>query len=260
MRCQEVIFLPHHLLNQKSDMAWYTDWFDSPYYPILYANRDHREARLFLDNLMKNLLPVADTRILDVGCGRGRHSVYLNKMGYDVTGVDLSVKSIEECKKHESSGLHFHVHDMRKLLATNYFDIALNLFTSFGYFDRDNDNKKVVINTTKALKPGGHLILDFMNTRHVIENLVHNEVKLESGIEFHINRNHSDGMIVKDIEFENKGKTHQFKERIHAYTPEQIEQFIIESGLSIIDVFGDYNLNTFDTEKSPRLIIHGIKY
>lgn len=240
-------------------MAWYNQWFDSRYYPILYANRDHNEARHFLDNLVAYMQPKKGATILDIGCGRGRHSIYLNEMGYDVTGVDLSVKSIDHCMKYERAGLHFYVHDMRNLLATNYFDISLNLFTSFGYFERDSDNKRVIKNACKALKTGGHFILDFMNTNKTIDSLVPDERKTVSDIRFHIRREHTGGMIIKHIEFEDDGREYRFSERIHAYSPEQIQLFISDSGLSVRNVFGDYNLNTFDFNYSPRLIIHGVK-
>jgi SAM-dependent methyltransferase len=240
-------------------MTWYSQWFDSPYYPILYSNRDHKEAGYFLDNLISFIKPEKKAKILDVGCGRGRHSIHLNKMGYDVTGVDLSVKSIDQCKQHENEELHFHVHDMRNLLTTNYFDISLNLFTSFGYFEKDHDNDRVIINTYKALRPGGHFILDFLNTRKTIETLINKESKTVKDINFQIRREFTGGMIVKSIEFKDKGHHHRFSERIHAYSPEQLLELVSNSGLSIENVFGDYNLNTFDINSSPRFIIHAIK-
>ena len=140
-------------------MAWFKSWFDSRYYPILYSKRNESEARLFIDNLMNRLSINQPVKVIDIGCGRGRHSVYLNSKGHIVTGIDLSTKSIEECKTLENPTLSFYVHDIRNLFRTNYYDLALSIFTSFGYFELDNDNIKVLLNAKKSLKPGGIFVI-----------------------------------------------------------------------------------------------------
>lgn len=99
--------------------AWYASWFDTPYYHILYKDRDYDEAQLFIDNLTHYLNIAEDATILDVACGKGRHAIYLNSLGYDVVGTDLSSNSIEEAKAFENEKLHFEVHDMREPLAKN---------------------------------------------------------------------------------------------------------------------------------------------
>src|SRR6476620_1008681 len=105
---------------------WFQNWFNSPYYHILYKQRDDEEAELFIDNLCSFLKPAREARMLDIACGRGRHAIYLNKKGYDVTGIDLSISSIKFAQQHENPKLHFAVHDMRHLFYINYFDFAFN--------------------------------------------------------------------------------------------------------------------------------------
>src|SRR5215207_10157301 len=121
---------------------WFRQWFDSPYYHQLYFNRDEQEATAFLNQLIDHLQPRPGSFMLDVASGRGRHSKILAAKGFDVTGIDLSISSINEAKKYESDNLHFFQHDMRLPFRINYFDIVFNLFTSFGYFgtERENDN------------------------------------------------------------------------------------------------------------------------
>ena len=103
-------------------MAWYKDWFNSKYYHLLYKNRDHNEAALFLDNI-SNEFKNKNAKILDVACGKGRHAKYLNNLGFDVTGIDLSVNSIKYAKEYENQKLKFHQHDMRNIFDENNFDI-----------------------------------------------------------------------------------------------------------------------------------------
>ena len=120
---------------QKETEAWYASWFNTPYYHLLYKDRDHREAALFMNTLTSYLnLRVNDT-ILDLACGRGRHAKYLSRKGFDVTGVDLSEESIEYAKQFESAKLHFEIHDMC-LPYPQQFDAVFNLFTSYGYFEK----------------------------------------------------------------------------------------------------------------------------
>ena len=122
--------------------TWFKDWFNSPYYHQLYAHRDEQEAANFIDKLVAHLQPTAGAKMLDVACGKGRHSMLLASNGFDVTGIDLSSESIAEALLSEDNHLHFYEHDMRLPFWVNYFDIAFNFFTSFGYFktQREHDN------------------------------------------------------------------------------------------------------------------------
>ena len=108
-----------------------------------------------MDNLCAYLQPQPEARILDIACGRGRHSIYLNKKGYDVIGIDLSESNIRHAKDFENEHLHFFVHDMRHLFYINYFDIAFNLFTSFGYFETRKEHVKALkmfLKTTSGMR------------------------------------------------------------------------------------------------------------
>ena len=153
-------------------MKWFESWFNSKYYHILYKKRDYSEAALFIDNILKSFQPPKNTKFLDLGCGSGRHSVYLNQKGFYVDGMDLSKKSLDYAKKHENDQLKFYLKDMRKFKINEKYDFVLNLFTSFGYFEDDNDNKNVFKNISQSLKPKGHLIIDFLNAEKVVKGLL----------------------------------------------------------------------------------------
>jgi SAM-dependent methyltransferase len=241
-------------------MAWFKSWFDSPYYPVLYSNRNTGEARLFLDNMLADLSPVKGASVLDIGCGRGRHSIYLNKKGFDVTGVDVSSNSIDVCKPYENDTLHFFVHNMRDFFRDNCFDLALNLFTSFGYFENESDNAQVINNACRSLKKGGRLVIDFMNSKNTINNLVAEENKSVDSINFHIKRVYEKGVITKTINFAADNRNYEFFEKIHAYSLDDFNRFFKSAGLELISCYGDYNLNKFDINTSPRMILTCIKH
>ncbi|RKR84756.1 methyltransferase family protein [Mucilaginibacter gracilis] len=233
---------------------WFQNWFNSPYYHILYQQRNHAEAEFFIDNLCAYIKPRADAKLLDIACGRGRHSIYLNKKGFDVTGIDLSIASIQYAKQYQNSRLHFYVHDMRYLFYTNYFDIAMNLFTSFGYFETNQEHVKALQNFNRALKPNGLLVLDFFNSCKVIETLCPAMHKTIGSIDFNIHKKIENCKIVKKIDFVDHNQPYTFTEEVMAYNMDDFSLFFKQSGFEILHCFGNYNLEEFDCKNSDRLI------
>ncbi len=242
-------------MTEGKHTEWFECWFDSSYYHILYKNRDFTEAELFIDKLFQFLKLEKKCRVLDLGCGKGRHSIYLNKKGVDVTGIDLSPKSIDCAKTEENDTLHFYVHDMRKLFRSNYYDVVLNLFTSFGYFENQRDDNATIKAVSQALKPGGIFVLDFMNSKKIIKDLVAQENKTIEGIEFKISKKVENNFIVKQINFTDKGKDHSFQERVKALTLNDFEKYFKANKLKIVHLSGNYQLDPFDELNSDRLII-----
>ena len=238
----------------KSTKQWYASWCDTPYYHILYKDRDYTEAQLFMDNLTNYLNIPEGGKIMDLACGKGRHSVYLNKIGYDVTGVDLSSQSIAYAKQFENESLKFDVHDMSKPYPDT-FDAVFNLFTSFGYFDDENCNLKTIKSIKAELNEFGFGVIDFMNVNNIIENLISEDVKTVEGIDFHQNRSLQDGYIIKDIHFEIDGEEFKFQERVKAFTLEDFEALFAKAGVYLLDVFGDYKLRKYHSKTSERLIM-----
>jgi SAM-dependent methyltransferase len=242
-------------LKEKNCSNWYASWFDTPYYHILYKDRDYTEAQLFMDNITGYLNLPEQAKILDLACGKGRHSVYLNQLGFDVTGADLSENSIAEAKKFENDTLHFCVHDMREPFDGQKFDAVFNLFTSFGYFENDADNLKTLVAIRDSLSEYGFGVIDFMNVDQVIKNLVPDETKTVDDIDFHIKRAYVDGHIYKEIDFEDNGCQYHFTEKVQALTLADFEAMMEQSNINLLDVFGDYKLRKFIAKDSERLIM-----
>ena len=239
----------------KTKKKWFESWFDSPYYHVLYRERDEKEAKLFLDNLILFLKPLPGAKILDVACGKGRHSVYLNQKGFDVAAFDLSPENIEFDQQFENEKLSFFLHDMRNLFRINYYDFVFNLFTSFGYFEKENDNVKTIFASAQSLKPGGMLVIDYMNSEKVKTSIIQDQSKKINGIEFHIHKKIEDGFVMKKISFTDKGKFYEFSERLSLLGKPDFENYFSRYNLSITNSFGDYNLNAYDEKTSDRLIL-----
>ena len=238
----------------KSTENWYTSWFDTPYYHILYKDRNYREAQVFMDNLTHYLNLPEKAKVLDLACGRSRHSIYLNQLGFTVLGADLSENSITEATKNTNETLHFKVHDMREPFEEK-FDAIFNLFTSFGYFENDEDNLTTLKAIKESLTEYGFAVIDFMNVAQVLETLVPEETKTVEEIDFHIKRYLKDGHIYKEIDFEDKGQKFHFTEKVKALTLKDFEELMEEAGIYLLDIFGDYKLKKFHKTDSERLIM-----
>jgi SAM-dependent methyltransferase len=238
----------------KEHPKWFQSWFDTSYYHILYKHRDYKEAEAFIKNIVTYLnLNKADS-ILDLACGKGRHSIFLNSLGYDVTGLDLSKNSIEHAKTNESESLHFEVHDMKNVYETQ-FEIVLNLFTSFGYFQDEMDNFKVIQTIKSSLKQNGIGVIDYMNSPLVIDNLIAHNSYESDGIKFELKRNYKDGFITKNIEVNDDGNSFHFEEKVRAFTFQDFETMLSNAGLHLLDCFGSYKLEPFNNKTSERLIL-----
>lgn len=238
----------------KASETWYASWFDTPFYHILYKDRDHEEAALFMDKLTQYLNLPKKAKILDLACGKGRHSIYLNQLGYDVTGTDLSENSIAEASKFANETLKFVVHNMCEPYPDK-FDLVLNLFTSFGYFEKEEDNLRTMQAIKQDLNETGFGVIDFMNVAYVKNHLIPEDIKTIEGIDFHQKRSLHNGFIVKDISFDYQGESYAFSEKVRAFDLADFEKLFNEAQIDLIEIFGDYHLGKFDTQTSPRLIL-----
>lgn len=238
----------------KEKKELFNEWFGSPYYHILYKNRDDKEAKFFLSNLLDHLKIPEESKLLDVACGSGRHSIFLNNQGFEVEGIDLSERNIELAKAHENEKIQFHIHDMRNSIKENYFDYAFNLFTSFGFFKSEKENQKCISAVSNSLKKGGVFILDFLNPYRVIHNLVKEEIKTIDGVEFHLTRHFDGESIIKTIKFNAEGKEHEFEERVKAIRRLSFLEYFRNANFMLLQTFGDYELNEYKAETSERMI------
>lgn len=246
--------LSHVYFHYFCSMQWFEEWFDTPYYHILYNNHDYQEAENFLDLLTAFLKLNPHSKIIDLACGKGRHSVYLNKLGYQVLGLDLSKQSITYDQQFENDTLKFLVHDMRNRIETEPVDAVFNLFTSFGYFETEEEDKSVFRSVAEALKPDGYFVLDFLNAEFVKNAIVPHSSVNKGNIDFNIKKHIENDYVVKEIDFEDKGQQFHFFERVKLTSPEKILQYAHEFGFELVKRWGNYQLEDFESQSSQRCI------
>lgn len=238
----------------KNNKTWFGEWFNTHYYHILYNNRNDDEAKNFMQNLVSFLKLPKNRSILDLACGKGRHSIFLNSLGHPVIGTDLSENSINFANQFANESLQFKVQDMRKPYGIKV-DAVFNMFTSFGYFDEDQEDLEVLQNIEACLNDKGIAVIDYMNVDKVIKNLVREQTIIKDSITFRIKRKVTNGFITKEINVAEKGEELYFQERVKAINLDKFKSYCKQSNLKIKHIFGDYNLSEFDLSTSDRLIL-----
>lgn len=240
-------------MQRKED--WFESWFDSPYYHLLYQHRDDLEAKEFIHRLMQFLPIAAHARILDLACGKGRHAKYLHDLGYETTGLDLSKESIKIAQEFASEKLKFVVGDMRSFDLLEQFDAICNLFTSFGYFNDQAYNIRVLKQISLHLKPQGHLVIDYLNPNHasISESAVIKQTI--EGIQFETQKFIENQCVCKRIDVLDGNEMHHFLERVQLLDLNWFKKHLLESGFEIQNTFGNYFLQPYDENSSQRMIL-----
>jgi SAM-dependent methyltransferase len=225
---------------------------------LLYQHRDEEEALNFIQLLIAHLKPEVNSCMLDVACGKGRHSKALADMGFDATGIDLSEESIQEAKLDESDQLHFYQHDMRLPFWINYFDYAFNFFTSFGYFRTRREHDNAIRTIAQSIKPGGIFVIDYLNVKYAEKNQQSTHSVEVEDVKFHISKWNDESHFFKQIQItdtSNQSPKHLHTEKVAKFTLGDFTEMLSYQGLQVLEVFGDYQLGKYHLQASPRLII-----
>lgn len=244
---------------------WYEKWFSDRFYLELYQHRDEEDARWIINLIQRTLNISTKSRVLDIACGSGRHSLELARRGFDVTGFDLSGFLISEAfknlneSKEKKLKVKFLRKDMRNFNFRNSFDVALNIFTSFGYFDNDEENFKVFENVSSSLKQKGYFVFDYLNKIFLENNLKKISRATIKGVTVIQKRKLENGFVIKDIFLKSGKQEKNFTEILKLYSHKEFISAFNNAGLKKIKIYGDYFGNEFDEHKSQRLIIFARK-
>jgi SAM-dependent methyltransferase len=256
-------------LKKTESNAWFKHWFNTQDYLDLYKHRDDTDASKIIKLLFKHITLKKNAEVLDLACGNGRHSVLFARKGFNVTGIDLSkylISCANEKRKTDYYRYHkklsFEIGDMRNIAHVKEFDLIVNIFSSFGYFENGKDNEKVIKSISRALKPNGYFLFDFLNKDFLLKNLVPYDIKKEKNKIIIQIRSITDGFVQKNILIikNNPDETkypvlNRYMEKIKLYSLDDFKSIYLRSGLKIIKIFGDYEGKNYIKNKSERLII-----
>ncbi|MEK4326572.1 class I SAM-dependent methyltransferase [Paenibacillus sp. FSL R7-0312] len=242
-----------------------SEWYETSFgedYLIVYRHRDFGGARHEVETMIGWLDLPRDARVLDLCCGMGRHSLALSEAGYEVTGVDLSEALLREARSQAGAeAVTWLRSDMRELSLGGGFDAVVNLFTSFGYFEEDEEQIKVLKEICRMLKPEGKFIIDFLNPAYVIRHLVPHSVREDGDTLIDESRRIEEGYVKKDILLISKagGPPRKYHERVKLYSVDNFREMIAAAGLRLEAVHGSYDEEKYDAESSTRMIFTGAR-
>jgi 2-polyprenyl-3-methyl-5-hydroxy-6-metoxy-1,4-benzoquinol methylase len=236
---------------------WFEDWFNSDEYLTVYAHRDQTEAQKLLQLILNKVRLSKDSRILDLACGAGRHSLAFAKKGYTVTAIDLSESLLkigrQEALKHGVS-VDFRRQDIRSVKVDGFFQLVLNLFTSFGYFEKDEENFGIFRTAYGYLYKEGYFVFDFLNESYVKSHLVPVSQDEKNGCIIKQTRSIENGYVVKKIELRFEERLQTFFEKVKLYDYNTLTNELQKAGFTIMGLYGDYDGGKFNKETSSRLI------
>ncbi|WP_029192613.1 class I SAM-dependent methyltransferase [Paenibacillus harenae] len=242
-------------------MSWYEQSFGVDYLTV-YTHRNAEQAEGEVAQMMQWLRLPNQAKVLDLCCGMGRHSLRLADLGFDVTGFDLSEVLLAEAgAKDTASNVRWVQGDMRSLpFPRHAYDAVVNLFTSFGYFDQDEENRKVLSEIDKVLKPRGKWIIDYLNPDVVVSRLIHESERKENSVTIREVRRVEDGMVKKQIAVcEEEGSPRHYIEQVKLYTFTDFERMLQGTSLVLDQAYGDYSGSEYVAAVSPRMILVGHK-
>ncbi|MEP0861239.1 MAG: class I SAM-dependent methyltransferase [Ignavibacterium sp.] len=236
---------------------WFVEWFNTDEYLNVYKHRNENDAECHIRFLLSKIKLPSNASVLDLACGAGRHSILLAKAGYKVTGVDLSARLLNEARlnsEKENLDIEFIQSDLRQFTASKKFDLVLNLFTSFGYFETDEENFLLFQKAYSLLNPNGYFVLDYFNKNHLEKNLI--EYSEESNENYIIKQERKivDQRVNKKITIIRNGNSKVYFESVKLYESNLLTLKLKEFGFEIINLFGDFLGNEFDEISSPRFI------
>lgn len=236
---------------------WYEKSFGEDYL-LVYKHRSRQAAAQEAEKLQEWLQLKQKELILDLCCGTGRHTIALARKGYSMVGMDLSdVLLTHAVRESEGLAIPFVHGDMRALpFVDQTFDVVLNLFTSFGYFEKDEDNIQVLHEIQRVLKPQGRFVMDFLNRYAVEQNLVPESIRKEENTWIRQERWIDGDFVCKKITIEDEAGTRQYEERVKMVEYLRLRQWMEASGLAIIETYGDFKGNPY-TKESERMIMVG---
>ena len=248
------------MVSNPQQTPWYVDWFGEDYL-LVYAHRDETEARKMVD-LAEKLSPIPrGSRVLDLACGAGRHAVEMARRGMNVTGLDLSQTLLSEAKRWADEcgeTVSWVNQDMRQTVDPGGFDLVVNLFTSFGYFDTDAENQAVLSAIHNNLRPSGGFVMDYLNRDCVINNLIEHDEAVIDGVRVvqHRTIDPITSRVEKAIEIEADGQHRVYRESVRMYIYPELFEMAQKAGLKIDGAVGDYDGGPY-TLSSPRMMLYG---
>jgi SAM-dependent methyltransferase len=238
---------------------WYKEWFGEDYLTV-YQHRDYKDAVKLIHLIREHVEIKPDSFLLDLACGNGRHAAHLKCYSQNIFGLDLSDSLLREAiqKKGKEKSPSFVQADMRYFPFNIQFDFIFSLFTSFGYFDKDEKHLKVAQEISEHLLPGGTFVIDYFNAEYVKENLVAYGERSIGDIKVKEKRWLSEKFVHKNIVIYKDEGVKYFQESVRMFELNELRALLKQANIKTCNIFGDYNGSLY-SKNSKRMILFAKK-
>jgi 2-polyprenyl-3-methyl-5-hydroxy-6-metoxy-1,4-benzoquinol methylase len=249
--------------REKNAREWFEEWFDHPLYLKVYHHRDAEEADRCVRTILRltGIDPAQEPTpsVLDVACGAGRHAHAFARAGLGVTANDLSPFLLDQAREQaaaESLEIGFSQQDMRAIRFERRFDLVAQLFSSFGYFDSDDEDRAVIKSIAALIEPDGWYVLDLINPSQLKRNFAPRTERSAGTLSIIEERTLTELHVTKRITLcEENGKEHSFSESVRLYSLDEATALLESGGFHVEQIIGDYDGNAFDIATSPRMML-----
>ena len=240
--------------------SWYEDdGFWEGVAPILFGPKCWSSTAPQIDQVTRLLGIQPSASILDLCCGLGRHSLELARRGYHVTGVDRTAEYLNRARKQaetEKLAVEFVKDDMRHFCRPNKFDVVINLYTSFGYFENPAEDRRVLVNMHRSLKDRGRLVMEMMGKEVLARIFRERDWREENGVIWLEERKVSKDWTWIDCRWVllqgNKRKEFCISHRL--YSAAELSALLKDCGFHSVDIHGDLAGAPYDPT-AQRLVV-----
>ena len=238
--------------------TWYQDAFRGDYARV-YRHRDDSQGEREARRAAEWLSIETGNRVLDLGCGAGRHVRYFQERGVQIIGLDRSAELLAEARRKLGPEALLIRGDMRQIPLASGFDAVLSFFTSFGYFLGDGENRKVLAEIARVLRPGRAFLLDLMDRESAVRELVPHSKRQQDGLAIEERRWISrDGhRVEKEVRLGRGDDSRVYHESVRLYSRDEAEEALASAGLTAERAFGDFEGNPHRPGETPRMILVG---
>ncbi len=260
-------------MSAEKPKEWWEEVFDQRYLDTYVDTFPEKRTQREVDFISRHIEITNKTSLLDVGCGHGRHAIALAKLGCHVTGIDTSQYFLDKVLKRaaeEKVNVRVFREDMRELLANGVYDVAVSLFTAFGYFEKESDHVLAIRKIVQALHQKGQFLIDVKNPISLIKGMIekgaydketglfsfHTEEKLSNGIELRVEEKYDAARMRwhAHTQWEKAGKLEEIAYSVRLFTCPELCSLLEQSGMKIQNTWGDFDESPY-TALSKRLIV-----
>ncbi|MEW6356032.1 MAG: methyltransferase domain-containing protein [Planctomycetota bacterium] len=248
------------MARKQPKKPWHEALFDRFYYEFAFEKMEPSRTQKQVDFVEDAIGLKGRERILDLCCGPGRHSIELARRGYDVVGLDRSAFFLQKAREKARDAkidIRFRKGDMRRIPYRDEFDVVINMFTSFGYFEKESDNRKVIEGVARALRPGGRFLIDVMNRDFLVKHFrtrnweeANGWVRLES-----VRMDWQQSRVTSEWVFIKGGRRRKIDLNLRVYSPHELIALLASAGLKVEKTFGGFAKEPLSPDANRLIVV-----